>query len=317
MIWLTWRQHRTEAFVVAGVLVALAALILITGHNMADSYQQLGVADCVAHPNHPNCDTIVNTFFSQYGALESAMPWLNFLPALLAMLVGAPLVARELEHGTHRLVWTQSVTRERWLAVKLAFILGAALLVFVILTLLLTWWRGPFDALNGRFQPGGFDFEGVVSLAYVAFALSVAIAAGALIRKAIPAMAVTLAAFLALRLPVELWLRPRYQSPINIMGAIGQSSSSVPNAAWIVADGWADHLGHRLSDAQVFNTCSPRLLDKPAFVSCIQSHGILEYISYQPADRFWAFQGIETAIFASVAVAFLALTIWWVARRIS
>lgn len=317
MIWLTWRQHRSEAFVVAGVLALLALLLIVTGHNIADSYQQLGVADCVAHPNHPNCDTIVNTFFNDYGMLASAMPWLNFLPALLAMLVGAPLVARELEHGTHRLVWTQSVTRRRWLAVKLALILGAALLVFVILTLLLTWWRGPFDHLQGKLQPTAFDFEGVVLLAYVAFALSVAIAGGALIRKAIPAMVVALAAFLALRLPIELWLRPRYQSPLTVLGAVGQSSSPIPNTAWIVADGWADHLGHHLSDAQVFNTCSLRLLDKPAFVSCLQSHGFLEYISYQPADRFWAFQGIETAIFAAVAGALLALSIWWVTRRLS
>lgn len=317
MIWLTWRQHRTEAFVVGGVLALLALILIITGHNIADSYQQLGVADCVAHPDHPNCDTIVNSFFNQYGALASAVPWLNFLPALLAILVGAPLVARELENGTHRLVWTQSVTRARWLGVKLALILGAALLVFVILALLLTWWRGPFDHIQGNLRPDAFDFEGVVPLAYVAFALSVAIAAGALIRKAIPAMVVTLAAFLAVRLPVEFQLRPRYQSPLTILGAVGQPSSPVPNTAWIVADGWADHLGHHLSDTQVFNTCSPGLPDKHAFLSCIQSHGFLEYVSYQPVDRFWAFQGIETAIFAGVASALVALTIWWVARRIS
>jgi len=39
-------------------------------------------------------------------------------PALLGIFWGAPLIARELETGTCRLAWNQSVTRTRWLTVK-------------------------------------------------------------------------------------------------------------------------------------------------------------------------------------------------------
>jgi ABC-type transport system involved in multi-copper enzyme maturation permease subunit len=50
--------------------------------------------------------------------------WLGVLvvavPAVVGMFCGAPLVARELEEGTFRLAWTQSVTRTRWLTLRLA-----------------------------------------------------------------------------------------------------------------------------------------------------------------------------------------------------
>jgi hypothetical protein len=56
---------------------------------------------------------------------------LLFLPALVGLFWGAPLVARELEHGTHRLVWTQGVTRLRWATVKLGLVGGGVVLVAV------------------------------------------------------------------------------------------------------------------------------------------------------------------------------------------
>jgi len=40
------------------------------------------------------------------------------LPLFLGMFIGVPLVAGELEQGTHRLAWTQGITRERWIVSK-------------------------------------------------------------------------------------------------------------------------------------------------------------------------------------------------------
>jgi hypothetical protein len=39
------------------------------------------------------------------------------------------------------------------------------------------------------------------------------------------------------------------------------------------------------------------------------------YLTYQPASRFWAFQGIETGIFVVLAAALLAITFWVLKRR--
>jgi hypothetical protein len=46
------------------------------------------------------------------------------------------------------------------------------------------------------------------------------------------------------------------------------------------------------------------------------SHGFVNVIVYQPGDRFWAFQAIETAIFCGLAAALIGLTVWWVRYRL-
>ena len=78
--------------------------------------------------------------------------WLGVLvivvPGIIGIFWGAPLVARELETGTFRLAWTQSVTRTRWLAVKLAVVGLASMAVAGLLSLMVTWWASPLDRVN-------------------------------------------------------------------------------------------------------------------------------------------------------------------------
>ena len=58
------------------------------------------------------------TFSNQYNSWLSLGILFLILPVLVGLFWGAPLVAREVEHGTHRLVWTQGVSRRRWALVK-------------------------------------------------------------------------------------------------------------------------------------------------------------------------------------------------------
>ena len=313
MIWVTWRQHRAEALVAAIALVALAVPLVIVGNTAAAQFRQLDIASCIAHPElNTNCPVFVESFRNQFDAFLGLVGWLNLVPALLAILVGAPLVAREFEYGTHRLAWTQSITRWRWLAVKLALVFAAVLVVGALLTLLMTWFLTPFVALDGRMNPQNFDFEGTVTLGYFAFAMALAIAAGALLRRAIPAMVVTLAGFLAVRLPILYWLRQRYVAPVSTPSALSYSRLD-----WQISEYWADATGHHISDNVVFATCANPGTSKQDFFQCAQSHGWIDTVVAQPASRFWLFQGIETAIFVALAAALIGFTIWWVARRVS
>src|SRR5262249_19356255 len=152
--------------VIGGVLVALVAVLVVTGRDIYTTFDQLGVAACLTNRFDSNCPQIIQAFGNQFNFLRFAVPWLNLVPALVAMLVGAPLVARELEHGTHRLVWTQGVTRLRWLAVKCALVVVGCILAEAILIALLTWWRGPFTRLGGSLTTEAFDLEGTAPLAY-------------------------------------------------------------------------------------------------------------------------------------------------------
>jgi hypothetical protein len=326
MIWVTWRQHRGEALVIVGALVALAALLIVTGRDIAGLYSQLGVGACAARPGQPSCGNIIaafqDTVNNRYGPLFPAFTFFKLAPALVGMLVGTPLVARELEYGTHRLVWTQSVTRWRWLSVKLGLVLGGCLLVVAILTALLIWWRGPFDVLGGRIDAQAFDLEGLVPLAYMAFALSLAIAAGTLLRKSIPAMAVTVGGFFVIRLLVELFARPYYLPPSILKWDPLLANPSTLIHDWIVYDGFVDLHGNRVGLGQVLRDCgangtSVSWQPGSPFTQCIHTRGWLGYIVYQPADRFWLFQSIESAIFFALAAALLALAIWWVRRRLA
>src|SRR5690348_8328861 len=173
MIWLTWRQHRAAIVAIAVVVAILGTIFIVTGQQMANAFQQLGVADCLAHPTHPNCRDIVGSFYDDYGGLVGISEWLNLLPALLGLLVGAPLVAREIEQGTHYLVWTQGISAGRWLAIKLAILFAVTITATLLLTVVMSWWHATaWNQLQGHITPEMYDFEGIVPLAYAVFALA-------------------------------------------------------------------------------------------------------------------------------------------------
>jgi len=71
---------------------------------------------------------------------------------------------------------------------------------------------------------------------------------------------------------------------------------------------------------QIFRACnvtqsSPRALQSVG--SCLHRHHVLQYAVYQPAERFWTFQAIETGIFLTLAVGLAAASIWWTRDRLA
>jgi hypothetical protein len=167
VIWLTWRQQRTETLIAVLLLALVAALLVPTGLQMTSAYEHDGIAACLADRS-ADCRARIDAFDTRWSVLLNFVGWLNLVPGLIGVLLAAHLVL-EFERGTFRLAWTQSITRGRWLTVRLALIAGAALATSLVLTALMTWWHRPFDDLNGRFADG-FDLEGVVPSAYTVFA---------------------------------------------------------------------------------------------------------------------------------------------------
>ena len=122
MAWVTWRQHRSQLVAGLALLVGLAATALATHLPIHAAYHRDAVAGCLPPSARAGCDLIVRHFESEFGGWAAAARGLAVLPALVGLFVGAPLLARELEHGTHRFAWTQAVTRRRWLLSKTAFL---------------------------------------------------------------------------------------------------------------------------------------------------------------------------------------------------
>jgi hypothetical protein len=348
MIRFTWLQSRTQSIVALVGLAVVGVALALTGPHLVHLYETT-VANCNAQGD---CDAAIGSFLRNDGTLRI---WLGVvliaLPGIIGIFWGAPLVARELETGTYRLAWTQSVTRTRWLAVKLGIIGLTSMAVAGLLSLMVSWWASPFDKVNmNRFTPGVFDQRGVVAIGYAAFACALGVTAGVLIRRTLPAMATSLFAFLGARLSVIYWIRPRLVAPLRASlpvtsahrlgftpGPSGVTfvagSPSIPNAL-VVSSRLVDKAGNTPTAsalARFVRTACPGIAapppatggmsrspaDRQVFQDCVAkiSAKFHEAVTYQPASRYMAFQWYEMAIFLGAALILAGFCFWWVRRR--
>jgi hypothetical protein len=335
MIWLAWRQFRVPAVVSAAALAAILTFLAVTGPRIVDRFDAAGLAFCAAGEQPPtgtlSCGNLVDPYLDQYPVVLLVGALLLLLPALVGAFWGAPLVAREIETGTQRLAWVQSVTRNRWLATKLAMLGGSSVALTAALSLALTWWSLPRDRLGSRFTPEVFAERGVVPIAYAAFAFALGVAAGAVLRRTIPAMVAALLGFLAVRELVATAIRPHLvDRVVTSFPALSFEASAPPGRVasdngWVLSAQTIDRTGHvvtrdgTISDESLFRLChlDGASVSKVDLDACGQRLGLRNVVSYIPADRFWAVQVREAALFLVLALALGAFTFWWVRRRIT
>jgi ABC-2 family transporter len=312
MAWVTWRQHRLQAVVTAGFVALAAVAAAVSAVPILHAYHRAALVACAPPSTRSGCDLIVRHFQDEFGG-GTEVRWLILLPALAGVFVGAPLVARELEQGTYRFVWTQAVTRRRWLLAKtLLLALGIAAATGV-LAATVTWWRHPFDAFAGRMAPGTFDVEGLVVPAYAVFALALGVFAGALLRRTVPAMSLALGGFFAVRLLVSRVVRPHYLAPFH------QTTVGIDPRArardWVLDNSFVDAAAHRIAarreDLAIVHAQHAGI-DPNAY---LLSLGWKRVVTYQPAGRFWDFQLIEAGIFLALAAALVLGALALVRRR--
>lgn len=216
MIWLTWRQFRLQALVVVAAVGVLGVFLLVTGPGLLNDYQLKpdGFLKQIQFER-------INQYLYVAGqALVYAAP------PVIGAFWGAPLIARELEAGTHRLVWNQSISRTRWLVTKLAITGLGAMAVTGLLSLAVTWWSDPIDDAIGagqaagiynvpRLLPAVFGARGVVPVGYAAFAFALGVAVGLVVRRSVVAIAITLAAVIAVQIISPILLRPHLITPLE------------------------------------------------------------------------------------------------------
>ena len=325
MIWLTWRQHRKQALFTLVGLAALAALMIPTGlamHNMFtdkgldDCVRQIGTAAMVSVPE--NCGAGFNQFNEQYGSFAIAGVLFLVLPLLVGLFWGGPLVSREVEQGTHRFVWTQGVSRRHWALVKFGLVGAAVLVASVVYGLGMSWWLAPLSQAGhlGRFNTLVFDMQGVVPIGYTLFAVALGIFAGTVWPKVLPAMAATLVGFVGLRLVLTILVRPHYLAARALtypVVNVTQGTNPV-SGDWIISRGIRNAAGKMIApNSEV--ACPPHP-EGPGAAACGSNLGLepgsYNWVLYQPADRFWPFQWIETGIFVVLA----ALLLYLAMRRI-
>jgi hypothetical protein len=324
MTWVTWRQYRYQGALAAALFAVLAVVLLPTGLHAAQVWHS-ALAGCA---KNGTCASLVGSKLSlSTSAIVTLVVATSAVPLLPGLFWGAPMVAQELETGTHQFAWTQSITRRRWLAVRTGWLLLGAAVIAGAVSAVVTWWSGPSNALTaGAFQVNRFDVTDIVPVGYAIFAMALGIAAGALLRRTLPAFAVTLAGFVALRAVIALWLRPRYLTPVTVYYKL--TAPFTPAGSYLAvrqgilgpngkppAAQTASSFG--FNGVQVPAVCQKFMTgpDPLSVLPCLAAHGYRGYVTYQPASRFWAFQGIETGIYVVLAAALLGVTFWVLKRR--
>jgi hypothetical protein len=315
MAWVTWRQHR---LILASVIVALgvASLYLYTtGRQIrADS------------------DLI---------AAKSGMPvtaaLFQLIPALIGAFAGAPTVARELDAGTFRFTWTQGFERSRWTVATLAPLALTVTLAAGAFGLAFSWCYGSLIAGRDGFVPLSpltnvtFDLRGVAIAGWTLAAFAIGALAGALIRRVVPAMFATIAAWSGLALLTAIYLRRHYRTPLVTR------TPNLSSADWVLTQSWTQggkpvsssavnqvlqKIGATIvTPGQLASMAAPGTGSTQASaqsanpVQYLLHHGITFSASYQPASRFWSFQWIEGGWLLALSVLLMAAAVWLVHRR--
>ncbi|MBS2962065.1 ABC transporter permease subunit [Actinocrinis puniceicyclus] len=345
MIWLTWRQFRTQTFAILALLTAAAIYALITGTQLRHSY----TADLATCQAQNTCFGLLNGLQEDYnGPLQLAEMLVIAAPGLIGIFWGAPLIAGELERGTHYLSWNQSVTRTRWLAVKLTGVALASIVTAGLLSLLLTWWASPLDTISGnRFGTQAFNARGIAPLGYAAFAFALGVTLGLLIRRTLPAMAVTLAVFIAVQVLMTVAVRPNLLPATTTAVPINQATMSqamrfdrsvavtgpvtidlpAPPGSWIQSETPAlTSAGRPLQTGEILSCWNQAFgqagasgkAGSPGFGplgACLAPQNLHVDVTYQPANSYWPLQWSETALYVVLA-ALLAAVCFQRVRRL-
>ena len=150
-------------------------------------------------------------------------------------------------------------------------------------------------------------------------------------RRAIPAIGLSVVGFFATRFLVEEKLRPHYMHPIHLSWSPTDPTPAAVTAAmnlgsgsWILDRSFISENAASIAAAGGVTTkgmavtggCVQSGVTGDALNRCLAANGFTNYLIYQPASRFWHFQAMEFGVFIGLSALLLATAVWWVYRRI-
>jgi hypothetical protein len=338
VIWLTWRQHRV--ILIVGTLAALALVVwmLVVEHDYIASRTAIARSCPAFSATAPTAECQAFFVRLEHAANQASIVrgLLIATPLFAGVLLGAPLVAGELEHDTVLLAFTQGISRTRWLVIRWLTLLASVVVVTSAFTFFANWWfwhvgtSTNFGSLNSlvagvaRIQPGTFDGMGIVPIGYAIFALALGTAIGAVLRRTIWAALATIGAFVAVRFSVRYWVRPHLAPPLFQPEQIGAVPLTSAAPVWVVSNSYRDLPGSTASLAQASVDHVSTLCSQTSSASgvqvygyydrCLAAHGLQFGTYYQPSSRFWTLQWGEAAIFVAASVMLFGIALWAVRR---
>jgi ABC-2 family transporter protein len=319
LVWVTWRQHRVALAGVTVLLGGVGLYLLIMGLKIHSGYAS--VTSC-RPAGSAACQLTRNLVTGDYYPTAQTMTgFLQVIPVLVGVFVGGPVLARELQTGTFRFAWTQGCGRARWVIAKLALLAVTVTVAAEAFSLLFTWYFQPWFAqgLDGGLAPQLFDLRGVDFAAWTLLAFALGVAAGALIRRTVPAMAAAIAAWTGIFFATFMFLRKYYQAPLVAGNAKASSPGFANNWSW--AQWYNGPNGKPVSQQTVENVmarapASVQNSKNPNVGSAyLAAHHYTQWWTYQPVSRYWHFQFIEGGWLLALSLILFAGTVWLVRAK--
>lgn len=301
MPWLVVRQHRVALVCILG-LTLVASLLIAYGRS-----ELVQLLDAKGWPEKDAGQPMENNRVYEYvGSI------LGGLPLILAVFIGAPLIAGDQENGTAQLVTTQSATRRQWLIAKLGLAYTLALVSGVVLSALFTWWWKPYRSvfLSDWIDGAIFDNTGPVLPAFLLFFTAAGITIGTLIRRVLPAMVVTFL-FTAIT-TMFVWDEIRVRlGDTQIFTYPMDTELPARYAEAYEVDRW---VGSADGTLYGWGTCAEAT--EKAQNACIKEHGIVnDVIEYLDYSQMAAMQWTAAGILLTGTALLTAFTLWRVTRR--
>jgi ABC-type transport system involved in multi-copper enzyme maturation permease subunit len=290
MTWVAWRVQRLQYLVAVGVVLAVELWLTLSGSYVHSSWAQ---------SSSPG-DIIV----------------MSALPGLLGLALGASLVADEFHRGTNRLAWSQTISRSRWLLIKLTVGGAVVSLLAGLLVPLMGWWSGASNS-GLDIQPKLFDITGVVVVAYTIFAFMLGALLGGLIPKPGWAFAAGVPLFAFFRLLMS-GVRSSLVAPLSLTAPF----QGPQPRGWILHYGYlplrrtSPTLGRSWTDLpHGVTTCFSRVSSASGEAHCVLVAHLHWVWQYQPESHYWPLQWRETAIFLGLSVVCFVATLRIVRRQ--
>ncbi|MFF9511115.1 hypothetical protein ACF1BU_32205 [Streptomyces sp. NPDC014724] len=307
------RQHRLTLWIIGGLAVVGIAAAVATALWTASVSGTFAGTDCSVENTVRGCGVTVRHFLGAELRLSHAVDYaglvMMLLPAFIGMFVAGPLIARELENGTYRLSWSQSLSPARWLAAKLAVPVVLILAGVSVLSAVSAWVWSRAETTHypkNWYERDVYGAMGTVPVGYALLMLALGALAGLLLRRTVSATVVTVIGYGALVMAMNS-VRNSLWPTLTATSRVADGHR-FPEGVADAGQGWLTSGGERLS-ADVCRTAAD-------LESCLADKDITRsYLDYHPASHFWPLQLVETGILLALAALAIALSFRVLRRR--
>jgi ABC-type multidrug transport system permease subunit len=188
MIWVGWRQQRTETLIAVGILAVLGAMLIPTGITMISAYNHDGLAACLQPSASEPCQQAIGNFTARFEPLSHLIDWFTLVPGIIGVLLSLTMVlitsmaiVRERERGTLEQLIVTPIDKT---SLMLGKIVPFLLIGYVQITVILALGRLLFH-IPVR---GSLLLLYVLSFAFVVASLALGLFLSTLVRSQVQAM---------------------------------------------------------------------------------------------------------------------------------